>query len=91
MKAQSGLLLMCLGLAACQSSNPYVAQSRPLPPAPAQAATTFDRSAYPAPPSPAAPKTAPAIPNPRWKSAVSAAINLSFLSFRIKQSERPKA
>ncbi|WP_332765014.1 DUF4136 domain-containing protein [Pseudomonas koreensis] len=50
MKAQSGLLLMCLGLAACQGSNPYVAQSRPLPPAPPQAATTFDRSAYPAPP-----------------------------------------
>ncbi|WP_434592701.1 DUF4136 domain-containing protein [Pseudomonas sp. R4-83] len=49
MKAQSGLLLMCLGLAACQGSNPYVAQSRPLPPAPPQAAT-FDRSAYPAPP-----------------------------------------
>ena len=50
MKAQCGLLLMCLGLAACQGSNPYVAQSRPLPPAPPQAATTFDRSAYPAPP-----------------------------------------
>ncbi|WP_434708488.1 DUF4136 domain-containing protein [Pseudomonas sp. R1-1] len=50
MKAQSGLLLMCMGLAACQASNPYVAQSRPLPPAPPQAATTFDRSAYPAPP-----------------------------------------
>ena len=50
MKAQSGLLLMCLGLAACQGSNPYVAQSRPLPPAPPQAANTFDRSAYPAPP-----------------------------------------
>lgn len=50
MNARSGLLLMCLGLAACQGSNPYVAQSRPLPPAPAQAANTFDRSAYPAPP-----------------------------------------
>lgn len=50
MKAQSGLLLMCMGLAACQGSNPYVAQSRPLPPAPPQAVTTFDRSAYPAPP-----------------------------------------
>lgn len=50
MKAQSGLLLICLGLAACQGSNPYVAQSRPLPPAPSQAATTFDRSAYPAAP-----------------------------------------
>lgn len=41
---------MCLGLAACQGSNPYVATSNPLPPAPAQAANTFDRSAYPAPP-----------------------------------------
>jgi len=50
MKARCGLLLMCLGIAACQGSNPYVAQSRPLPPAPPQAATTFDRSAYPAPP-----------------------------------------
>ncbi|SDS24678.1 DUF4136 domain-containing protein [Pseudomonas granadensis] len=50
MKAQSGLLLMCLGLAACQGSNPYVAQSRPLPPAPPQATSTFDRSAYPAAP-----------------------------------------
>ncbi|MBK5413527.1 DUF4136 domain-containing protein [Pseudomonas sp. TH31] len=50
MKARSGLLLMCLGLAACQGSNPYVATSNPLPPAPAQAANTFDRSAYPAPP-----------------------------------------
>ncbi|MDQ3202703.1 MAG: DUF4136 domain-containing protein, partial [Pseudomonadota bacterium] len=28
----------------------YVASSKPLPPAPSQAATTFDRSAYPAPP-----------------------------------------
>jgi len=50
MKSRSGLLLICLGLAACQGSNPYVASSRPLPPAPPQAATTFDRSAYPAPP-----------------------------------------
>ncbi|MDL5592485.1 DUF4136 domain-containing protein [Bacillus subtilis] len=50
MKGHSGLLLICLGLAACQGSNPYAAQSRPLPPAPPQAATTFDRSAYPAPP-----------------------------------------
>jgi len=49
MKARCGLLLISLGLAACQGSNPYVAQSRPLPPAPPQAATTFDRSAYPAP------------------------------------------
>ncbi|MNQ86703.1 hypothetical protein D3C85_1019030 [compost metagenome] len=43
-----GLLL--LGLAACQSPNPYTASSRPLPPAPPQAAKTFDASAYPAPP-----------------------------------------
>jgi V8-like Glu-specific endopeptidase len=43
-----GLLL--LGLAACQSTNPYTASSNPLPPAPAQAANTFDASAYPAPP-----------------------------------------
>ena len=50
MKSRSGLLVICLGLAACQGSNPYVATSRPLPPAPPQAATTFDRSAYPAPP-----------------------------------------
>ncbi|MGE8410760.1 MAG: DUF4136 domain-containing protein [Pseudomonas sp.] len=50
MKRRLGLLLLCSGLAACQGSNPYVASSRPLPPAPPQAATTFDRSAYPAPP-----------------------------------------
>ena len=50
MKSRSGLLVICLGLAACQGSNPYVATSNPLPPAPPQAATTFDRSAYPAPP-----------------------------------------
>jgi len=49
MKTRSGLLVICLGLAACQGSNPYVATSNPLPPAPPQAATTFDRSAYPAP------------------------------------------
>lgn len=50
MKGRSGLLVLCLGLAACQGSNPYVATSRPLPPAPPEAATVFDRSAYPAPP-----------------------------------------
>ncbi|WP_047227404.1 DUF4136 domain-containing protein [Pseudomonas brassicacearum] len=50
MKGRSGLLVLCLGLAACQGSNPYVATSNPLPPAPPQAATVFDRSAYPAPP-----------------------------------------
>lgn len=43
------LALVSLALAACQGSNPYVASSRPLPPAPPQAAQTFDRSAYPAP------------------------------------------
>lgn len=32
----------------CQASNPYQAQSQPLPPAPAAAATHFDSSAYPA-------------------------------------------
>ena len=50
MKGRSGVLVLCLGLAACQGSNPYVATSNPLPPAPPQAATVFDRSAYPAPP-----------------------------------------
>lgn len=50
MKSHSGVLLFCLGLAACQGSNPYVATSNPLPPAPPQAANTFDRSAYPAAP-----------------------------------------
>ncbi|OAK55210.1 hypothetical protein A3K88_06775 [Pseudomonas putida] len=43
------LALLPLALAGCQSPNPYVATSRPLPPAPAQAAATFDASAYPAP------------------------------------------
>lgn len=41
---------LCLGLTACQSPNPYVASSNPLPPAPPQAAQTFDASAYPAAP-----------------------------------------
>lgn len=50
MKSRSGLLVICLALAACQGSNPYVASSNPIPPAPPQAANTFDRSAYPAPP-----------------------------------------
>lgn len=50
MISRLGLLVMFLGLAACQGTNPYVASSRPLPPAPPQAATTFDRSAYPAAP-----------------------------------------
>jgi hypothetical protein len=38
---------LCLGLAACQSPNPYVASSNPLPPAPASAVRGFDASAYP--------------------------------------------
>ncbi|CAK9891463.1 MULTISPECIES: DUF4136 domain-containing protein [Pseudomonas] len=42
--------LLCLALVACQGSNPYVASSRPIPPAPPQAANTFDASAYPAAP-----------------------------------------
>lgn len=50
MKRRLGLIALCLGLGACQGSNPYVASSRPLPPAPPQAAKTFDRSAYPAAP-----------------------------------------
>lgn len=43
------LLLLCLGLVACQSQNPYTAQSKPLPPAPAHAGSQPDLSAYPAP------------------------------------------
>ncbi|MBZ9785421.1 DUF4136 domain-containing protein [Pseudomonas sp. REP124] len=50
MKSRAGLLLICLGLAACEGTNPYVASSKPIPPAPPQAASTFDRSAYPAAP-----------------------------------------
>lgn len=37
-------------LAACQGPSPYVADGKPLPPAPAAAANHFDRSAYPAAP-----------------------------------------
>lgn len=43
-----GLAVM-FGLAACQTQNPYTAESKPLPPAPAQAANHIDLSAYPAP------------------------------------------
>jgi hypothetical protein len=43
------LLLLPL-LVACQSNNPYTADSRPIPPAPAQAANRLDLSAYPAAP-----------------------------------------
>lgn len=50
MKRCLALLAISLTLSACQSDNPYVADSRPLPPAPAQAATAIDMSAYPAPP-----------------------------------------
>jgi hypothetical protein len=50
MKRCLALLAIVFTLSACQSGNPYIAQSTPLPPAPAQAATTLDRSAYPAPP-----------------------------------------
>lgn len=45
-----GLLLLLAGLSACQSHNPYVASSNPLPPAPAQASQVLDMSAYPATP-----------------------------------------
>lgn len=44
------LLPLLLLLAACQSPTPYVAEGKPLPPAPAAAANHFDRSAYPAAP-----------------------------------------
>lgn len=46
----TALTLLGLSLSACQHPNPYVAASNPLPPAPAQAARTFDASAYPATP-----------------------------------------
>ena len=41
---------LALLLAACQSPNPYRAEGQPLPPAPPEAASHFDRSAYPAAP-----------------------------------------
>lgn len=44
------LISTSLMLAACSSPNPYSPQSTPLPPAPAAAAQTFDRSVYPAAP-----------------------------------------
>lgn len=43
-------LSLILLLGACRGANPYSADSRPLPPAPAQAADAFDSSAYPAAP-----------------------------------------
>ncbi|PJE39127.1 MAG: DUF4136 domain-containing protein [Pseudomonas sp.] len=45
-----GTLLLLTSLAACQSDNPYTAESKPLPPAPAQAAQQLDLSTYPAKP-----------------------------------------
>jgi hypothetical protein len=45
-----GALLLLATLAACQSQNPYVADSKPLPPAPAHSPQQLDRSAYPAAP-----------------------------------------
>jgi hypothetical protein len=50
MKRRLALLTLCLSLAACQSNNPYVASSAPLPAAPLSAANAVDMSAYPAPP-----------------------------------------
>jgi len=44
------LLVLSLGLGACQSPNPYTASSLPMPAAPPQAANAIDLSAYPAPP-----------------------------------------
>nr|WP_298136018.1 DUF4136 domain-containing protein [uncultured Pseudomonas sp.] len=49
MKAFS-LLLLLPALLACQSQNPYTAESSPLPPAPPEAAQQLDLSAYPAAP-----------------------------------------
>ncbi|MVW76875.1 DUF4136 domain-containing protein [Pseudomonas xionganensis] len=45
-----GLLVLLTALAACQTHNPYIADSKPLPPAPGHAAQQLDLSAYPAPP-----------------------------------------
>lgn len=50
MKRRLVLLTLSLGLAACQSPNPYTAVSAALPPAPAQAAYAIDTSGYPAAP-----------------------------------------
>ena len=43
MRTAIAILILPL-LAACQSQNPYRAESLPMPPAPPQAATTFSRS-----------------------------------------------
>ncbi len=50
MQRRIAVLTLCLGLAACQSENPYRASSKPIPPAPAQASMGIDMSAYPAAP-----------------------------------------
>ncbi|GIZ12956.1 DUF4136 domain-containing protein [Pseudomonas sp. NCCP-436] len=47
---RSVITWLSLLLTACQSANPYRAESLPIPTAPPGAASTFDRSAYPAPP-----------------------------------------
>jgi hypothetical protein len=47
---QLWILLPLASLAACQSQNPYVADSAPLPPAPAHMPGQLDPSAYPAAP-----------------------------------------
>lgn len=49
MQRRIALLVTLLTLSACQSDNPYQADSRPLPPAPPHAANAVDMSAYPAP------------------------------------------
>jgi hypothetical protein len=49
MKALVPICLVTL-LCACQSHNPYTAQSEPMPPAPSGIADHFDASAYPATP-----------------------------------------
>ncbi|MBP8264737.1 MAG: DUF4136 domain-containing protein [Pseudomonas sp.] len=43
-----GALLLLTSLAACQSQNPYIADSKPMPPSPAHSPQQLDRSAYPA-------------------------------------------
>ncbi|TLX55988.1 DUF4136 domain-containing protein [Stutzerimonas nosocomialis] len=43
-------LALCLGLVGCQGPQPYVAESTPIPPAPANVGQGPDMSAYPAAP-----------------------------------------
>jgi len=50
MNRRLALLPLCLALAACQSPNPYTAVSAAIPPAPPQANSGIDMSAYPAAP-----------------------------------------